>query len=234
MSDAREVCLLKKTDAPTWYAVRDAMQEKFPRAQSKYTTRMDSLVLYHLTVRIRLEYARSFVTRVLASRADRDARRTARRDFEAWLFFARSALDCEAVFANELCQLGPAAESVDIRKVEVAAKKSGNWPELADVLRRHIGTQTTQTWFGHFNELRRAVTHREVVPLTIFGHAGSVGPTLPDFLFVPANPVRPREVREEREWGIGQYSKDKQTLVEACIADVESVLLGYLGQGTCL
>lgn len=224
MSDAHEVCRLDRKDLPAWFDVRDAMLKRFPRTELDYC---------HMTVRIRLEYARSFATRVLASRADRDARRTARRDFEAWLFFARSALDCEATFANELCQLGLAAKSVDICKVRDAAKKSRFWPELANVLCSHIGTQATQTWFGHFNALRCAVTHREVVSFTIFGYAGSPGPALPDYLFVPADPIRSREARHERELGVGEYSQDKQALVEACIADVESVLLGYLSQGRC-
>ena len=106
MNIVDEVSRLESTDLPAWFTVEDAIKKRPSPAGTVGKSRMESLVFYHMSVKIRLECARSFLKRVLAARKQRSALMTARRDFEAWLFFARSALDCEAMFVNELCQVG--------------------------------------------------------------------------------------------------------------------------------
>jgi hypothetical protein len=55
-----------------------------------------------------------------------------RRCFEAFLFFARGVLDCEAFYAHRLCELDTDDNRVFITSIgNVASKDGRKWPELA-------------------------------------------------------------------------------------------------------
>jgi len=153
-----------------------------------------------------------------------------RRDFEGWLFFAKSALDCEAGFVNELLELGVEERLVNISWV-AAGLDSTKWPELRAATALEIGDGNTATWFRHFNGLRRMATHREVVGTGSFLYIGEQGPDFPDDTFVSPDPSHPRVFRHEEKWGAGTYVRRHQQYVERTVEAMETALGFYIAQG---
>lgn len=220
-----------RDDIPAWHDVHEFIHGACPKCQSDRTKRMWQLLGSHGSTKVRTEYADSFKWRVLNCRLATGSDDTSRRDFEAWLFFARGALDCEAVFINELCGLAVDERNTNIFTVTDAVVDAGKWPELEVPLRAHIGHRTRTPWLVHLNDLRRLSSHRQVVSTSKFVYIGSQGPELPDASFVsPVPSARGRHVHA-REWGIGEYAIEKQAKVVAAIEDMERVFLLYLRTG---
>jgi hypothetical protein len=221
----------RRGDIPAWHDVHDFIYGTCPKCQSDYTERMWQLLGSHGSTKVRIEYAESFKWRVLNGRLATGPDDTSRRDFEAWLFFARSALDCGAMFINELCGLALNEWKTNIFTVTDVIVNADKWPELEAALCTHVGHPTRTPWLAHMNDLRRLSSHRQVVSTSKFLYIGSQGPELPDELFVSPTPsVRGGHIHA-REWGIGEYVTDKQAKVVAAIEGMERVFLFYLQTG---
>jgi hypothetical protein len=218
------------TRLPQWWAVHSLLLQACPSCQSDYTDRMRSLVSRHQSVKIRLQYSASLLAELMLYRKHSAMGDVVRRDFEGWLFFAKSALDCEAGFVNELLRLGVDEWRVSI--IWAAAELDvTKWPELATAARREIGDDNTETWFRHFNKLRRSATHREVVGTGSFVYIGTKGPDFPDETFVSPDPSQPRVFKHEEKWGAGAYAQTCQQSVEQTVEAMEASLASYITRG---
>jgi hypothetical protein len=215
---------------PKWWTLHAMLLKECPVSQSDYSDRMWSLLSRHQSVKIRLQYAASFSAEMVQYRRYSGAGDLVRRDFEAWLFFAKSALDCEAGFVNEFLRLGIPEREVDISRI-TNSRDLSKWPELAAALRREVGDRNATTWFRHFNELRRMSTHREVVPTGGFIYIGSQGPDFEDDSFVCPDPTHPRVFKHEQQWGVGVYAETGQQAAERTAESTEAALASYVTRG---
>jgi hypothetical protein len=218
------------TRLPKWWVVHSMLLQAWPECQSDYTDRTWSLLSRHQSVKIRLQYSASLLTELVLCRKQPAMGDVTRRDFEGWLFFAKSALDCEAGFVNELLELGVEERLVNISWV-AAGLDSTKWPELRAATVLEIGDGNTATWFRHFNGLRRMATHREVVGTGSFLYIGEQGPDFPDDTFVSPDPSYPRVFRHEEKWGAGTYVQRHQQYVERTVEAMETALGFYIAQG---
>ena len=152
-----------------------------------------------------------------------------RRYFEAFLFFERGVLDCEAFYAHRLCELNMDDNHVYITNIGRATSKDGRtWPELARVLNAHLGGGSQQTWFHHFNRLRTVATHRSVVSTGGFVPCAP----LPDINFVPGDLDYPFGTYTPRaELGLGAIVEASHVGACGLVSEMETVLLEYIRQG---
>jgi hypothetical protein len=195
--------------------------------------RLRALQYVHGSIRIRMEQSKWFGDQVVRLRATRSgAGEERRRCFEAFLFFARGVLDCEAFYAHRLCELDMKDSRVYITSIGSAVSTNGRpWPELARVLDAYLGSSSQQTWFHHFNHLRTLATHRSIVPTGGFiGNSPDlVG--LADILFVPENLDNPHGTWAPRpELGLGEIVEKSHKGVCSLVSEVETVLLDYIRQ----
>lgn len=187
--------------------------------------RLDALLFAHCSVKIRLEYSHWFASEVLKERLnDGDA---ARRNFEAFLFFVRSALDCEAFFVNMLCMLELREDIVDVERVRIQTEKRPALRELWAELNSSLDT----SWYDHLNDLRRRATHRSVTGTCKFLHIGSPSPVLPDHYFVPPHPDSPGKFVQSRELGVGVYAEEKFDEVYSLVEKLEGTLMRCVDDG---
>jgi hypothetical protein len=218
------------TRMPQWWAVHTLLLQACPDCQSDYTNRMWSLLSRHQSVKIRLQYSASLLAELMLYRKHPAMGDVRRRDFEGWLFFAKSAMDCEAGFVNELLRLKISEHLVSIGWVATSLDTTV-WPELKAAVLPEVGDTNTATWFRHFNGLRRTATHREVVGTGSFLYIGAEGPDFPDDTFVSPDLSHPRAFRHEERWGAGSYGQTHQQHVERTVEAMEAVLASYLTRG---
>jgi len=192
--------------------------------------RLLELNYIHGSVHIRMKQSRWFGEQVMRLRATRSgAGEERRRCFEAFLFFARGVLDCEAFYAHRLCDLDMKDRDVSIRSIGGAASKDGRtWPELARVLDAHLGSGNQQAWFHHFNRLRTVAAHRSVIPT---GGFIPLAPS-PDINFVPEDLDNPHGTFAPRdELGLGAIVQRSHDGVRSLVSEMETILLDYIRLG---
>ena len=223
------VPLLSAPDLTSWTEATRLLCAALSHAPPEHRRRLHALQNAHLSVRIRLEQSLWFGEHVVRLRSGHKEAVERTRCFDAFLFFAWSALDCEACYAHELCELKGRSDQVYI--MSISGRKSVDereWPELKRVLDAHQGS----TWFRLFHQLRTVATHRSVAPTGGFlGHWPSLRGVL-DINFVPVDPENPITTFKPRaELGLGTVVEKSYHGVCGLVGELEIVLLDYVLKG---
>jgi len=226
---ANDTALLVGPDYTSSTGASRLLKQSLAQSPIERQPRLRALAYVHGSVRIRMGQSKWFGEQVMRLRATRSgAGEERRRCFEAFLFFARGVLDCEAFYAHRLCELDMDDRCVYITSIGGKASRDGRrWTELAKVLDAHLGNRNQQTWFHRFNRLRTEATHRSVVPTGGFIPCAS----LPDINFVPENLDNPYGTWTPRaELGLGEIVQRSHDGVRSLLSEMEAVLLEYIRQ----
>ena len=208
-----------KPEFKNWWTLHNYLLEQKNQLQKSGGScdKIDCILFSSCTVKIRIEYSHYFASEVLHLRMDDEAGDECRRDFEAWLFFIRSAIDCLAHFINDICNLGISDKDVSALSLMPVIAENQDLKDLYSLLCSNIDN-SEGAWFWHLNQLRNQVTHRSVVRLVQFAYIGSTAPERDDLHFTLEDPRDLGSFVNKPELGVGQYAEDKfdkvYTLVE--------------------
>lgn len=175
------------------------------------------------TVKIRVEYSHYFYNEVRNLRMDSKAGDEIRRNFEAWLFFVRSTLDCLAQMVNQICDLGLRDNKVKIFNILDVLQNHKNLQNLNSYLQSAIDNNDG-AWFWHLSQLRNLVTHRSVVKITQYTYIGMPTPKRDDLRFTLEDPNDLSSFSEKPEFGLGQYAEDQFNRVYSIVEKVCEIL----------
>jgi hypothetical protein len=143
---------------PCWHDLRGLIKvPKDPEGHVDVKSRCYGLHYEHMSVRRRLEDSAWFAQCVSDLSARGMTNSEVVRNFEAFVFFARSVLDCEAYFVNDLCMLRASENVVGFRNVHSdLQQRAHDMPDLADLW----GSAKDSDWFKHLDLLRNVLAHR--------------------------------------------------------------------------
>jgi|GEM_PF-4034547 len=192
--------------------------------------KIDNILTQSVTVKIRIEYSHYFASEVLRLRMNDKSGDELRRNFEAWLFFTRSSLDCLAQLIRDICNLELEDRDVDILQVTNKLNNHKNFQSLCSFLKTNID-KSEGTWFCHLNQLRNIVTHRTVVPIMQYVYIGMPTPERNDLRFTLEKPRVFKSFVNKPELGLGNYAEDKFNKVYEVVEKVCEILYSKLNAG---
>lgn len=215
-----------------WWELHNILeaQQKHIKNSGGTCDNLDKILFGCSTVKIRIEYSHYFCKEIQNLRMDGEAGDKIRRNFEAWLFFVRSTLDCLAQMVNEICDLGLPDNKVNIFNILDVLQNHKNLQNLNSYLQSAIDNNVG-AWFWHLNQLRNLVTHRSVARMTQHVYIGMPTPKRDDLRFTLENPNDPSSFSEKPEFGLGQYAEDQFNMVYQVIEEVCKIIFSAIKTG---
>lgn len=208
-----------------WWQLHNFLlnEKKKIEASNNDKAKIDNILYQSITVKIRIQYSHHFATEILRFRLNDKSGDVIRRNFEAFLFFIRSVLDCLAQLITDLCNLRLDDREVNIIKVKDKLSKYKNLATLYSFLKSEINN-ASGTWFWHLNKLRNLVTHRSVIPMVQHVYIGMPIPARDDLRFTLENPEDIKSLTDKPEFGLGFYAENKFNKVYEIIEKVCEIL----------
>ncbi|GAH90196.1 unnamed protein product [marine sediment metagenome] len=223
---------MTKPKFTNWWQLHNFLLEQKKQVEKSKGDRrkIDNILFVSSTVKIRIEYSHYSASEVLRLRMDAKAGDILRRNFETWLFFIRSSLDCLAQLIKEICHLELIDREVDILRVINKLNNHKNLQSLCRFLKKAIDN-SEKTWFWHLNQLRNVVTHRRVVPMMQYEYIGMPTPKRNDLRFTLEKPCDFKSFVNKPELGFGNYAEDKFNKVYEVVEKVCEILYAELNAG---
>ena len=219
---------------PNWWRVSVSLQGLWKGLAESDPRRacIDNLLYEHLSAKVRMEQSTWFADVIQTLRLEKNVGGAVRRYFEAFVFLCRSALDCEACFINDLCQLGLSERVVDFGSVKKALVSRHKYKKLLSALARETDN-AKGTWFWHFNLLRNSDTHRTVSASAVVYCVGRIPEYCKhDKYFLLEDPRDRKSFGKNADFGVGAYTANVLAKTAAAIEAAEGVLADYLKKGT--
>ncbi len=193
--------------------------------------RLSGLLYEHLSAKVRIEQSMWFANVIETLRLEQNVGGAVRRHFESFVFLCRSALDCEAYFINDLCEVGLTESQVHFLRLKDALKSRQDLLALLTVLDKDTG-MSQGTWFWHFTKLRNSATHRTVSGSAVVHCVGGVPEYRKhDRYFVLEDPEDSKSFGKNPKFGVGAYAADVLAKTFDVIETAEGILAEYLERG---